>query len=629
MCCPNAGKRPVSGGLSSPLTKSFGGKKKRDEYGSKRGIPPGNRAVDRRSGARAYFQIVIRLEVVITLLVLYGILCMISLFGNFLVCYVILKNKRLHTATNFFIANLAISDLLVTFMNVPFNIARNMLDDWPLGELPCHMVNFSLSLTTYVSTYTLTSIALDRHRVVLKPLSRRLSRRFALVILILIWLVALCLSLPYGLYMRVVKQKFLITREYARCSFVGPANWANFRQFLTVMTFILQYLVPLTLIAVAYGRIVQSLWARTQVGAVTANQQLSRSRAKKKSIKLLIAVVVVFAICWFPLHMYHLLTNFHPDREKFIFNSVAFFSCHWIAISSTCYNPFVYCWLNENFREEVKSRFYWFFVPCRRRRKMRSSMDAEITLLEGDGRNNRVQSSRLDEATSGAGGSGYIVGTTKSDSGKCPSVRKDPTTTSSDVIVREIVNISADHANEIDLLPNFHNTCNGGSHLRHHHHHHHRNNQFSTWPNKYEVVRSGAKKKKAKLYGETKSISNEDSVALEDLHNALDRNNPTSLNDQDNNEVTSDSNKQVGDLSGANKSKTFLLKDSVGNLPNGQEIDNEKSNDGSMKSKEKDMNFIKHEAEDSLVLYMGSPGGNMVRYHNAAKRNLSTFDNVH
>ena len=38
-----------------------------------------------------------------------------------------------------------------------------------------------------------------------------------------------------------------------------------------------------------------------------------------------------------------------------------FFVCHWVAISSTCYNPFVYCWLNENFREEVKSRFRWCF----------------------------------------------------------------------------------------------------------------------------------------------------------------------------------------------------------------------------------------------------------------------------
>lgn len=44
-------------------------------------------------------------------------------------------------------------------------------------------------------------------------------------------------------------------------------------------------------------------------------------------------------------------------RQVFQYNSTAFFACHWVAISSTCYNPFIYCWLNENFREEVKNRF--------------------------------------------------------------------------------------------------------------------------------------------------------------------------------------------------------------------------------------------------------------------------------
>lgn len=168
------------------------------------------------------------------------------------------------------------------------------------------------------------------------------------------------------MYMRVLKVQFLITKEFRRCRFIGPGPWTDFEKFLTVTTFILQYCVPFTLIAIAYGRIVQSLWARTHVGAVTANQQLSQARAKRKSIKLLIAVVIVFAICWLPLNLYHLLTDLHPKPQMFQYNTMAFFACHWVAISSTCYNPFVYCWLNEHFREEVKSRFTCFYLPCRR-----------------------------------------------------------------------------------------------------------------------------------------------------------------------------------------------------------------------------------------------------------------------
>ena len=568
---------------------------------------------------------VIRLEATITLLVLYGILCIISVFGNFLVCYVILKNKRLHTATNFFIANLAVSDLLVTFINVPFNIARNMLEEWPFGEIPCHIVNFSLVLTTYVSTYTLTSIALDRHRVVLKPLSRRMSRRFALVILILVWLVALCLSLPYGLYMRVLKMRFLITKEVTRCRFMGPAYWTHFQEFLTVTTFLLQYLIPFMLIAVAYGRIVQSLWARTQVGAVTANQQLSRTRAKKKSIKLLIAVVVVFALCWLPLNMYHLLTDFHPDPETFKYNSVAFFICHWIAISSTCYNPFVYCWLNENFREEVKSRFYWFFVPCRRRRKMRNSMDAEITLLDGDGRNHRIQSSRLEEATSGACGGGYVGAATRSESGRYPSVRKDPTTTSSDVLLREVVNISGDQTTEIDLLPNFHSTSNGGSHY-HHHHHNRRSQQFSTWPNKGDLNRWAGKKNKY----QPRSSSKDESHPLEELEDCTEMKDLTSLTNENipehgNNICEMKNPEKSSDISESNRISPLQPPEDNRNTEKSEVV---ASSDKMSDEVDPTSCDVKNETEKTLIFQLKHNGRGAVIYQNVVRDNAPSLHAV-
>ena len=78
----------------------------------------------------------------ILLVFAYGTLTLISLFGNSIVCYVIIRNKRMYTVTNFFIANMAMSDLLLTCFNVPFNIARNLLHDWPFGNFLCHFVNF-------------------------------------------------------------------------------------------------------------------------------------------------------------------------------------------------------------------------------------------------------------------------------------------------------------------------------------------------------------------------------------------------------------------------------------------------------------------------------------------------------
>ncbi len=75
-------------------------------------------------------------------IIFYSIIFIISLFGNCLVCYVILSTRQMRTVTNFYIANLTISDIMMTLINIPFNVIRFVLDDWPFGELLCKCVPF-------------------------------------------------------------------------------------------------------------------------------------------------------------------------------------------------------------------------------------------------------------------------------------------------------------------------------------------------------------------------------------------------------------------------------------------------------------------------------------------------------
>ena len=315
----------------------------------------------------------------VVLVFAYGTLILISLFGNSIVCYVIIRNKRMYTVTNFFIANMAMSDLLLTCFNVPFNIARNLLHEWPFGSFLCHFVNFSLMVSVYVSTFTLTSIALDRQRVILYPLKPRITKQVGLTILAIIWMIAIFFSLPYGIYNEVMTVSLLV-ENVQRCRQAFPEPAKLFEKCLTLITLLLQYIVPLSLIAISYGRIVRKLWLRSNLGAVTQNQQALHARAKRKSIKLLITVVVVFAFCWMPINLYHLLTDFHPNATIFHYDSTTFFILHWIAISSTCYNPFVYCWLNESFRAEVKS----CFACCKRHRRVHPGIEIDGILLRSD-----------------------------------------------------------------------------------------------------------------------------------------------------------------------------------------------------------------------------------------------------
>lgn len=93
----------------------------------------------------------------------YGLIVVLSLFGNLLVCRVCVRNM---TKTNALIMSLAASDLLMTVFNIPFNFFRLLNYSWPFGSVMCFLVNFVQHLVVYISSYTMAIIAIHRYRSV-------------------------------------------------------------------------------------------------------------------------------------------------------------------------------------------------------------------------------------------------------------------------------------------------------------------------------------------------------------------------------------------------------------------------------------------------------------------------------
>ncbi|XP_066415763.1 G-protein coupled receptor 83-like isoform X2 [Molothrus aeneus] len=243
------------------------------------------------------------------LIVAYSVIIIMSLFGNMLVCHVVLKNKKMHSATSLFIVNLAVSDIMITLLNTPFTL------------------------------------------VILNPLKQRMSLTKGALSISVIWLMATCFSLPHAVYQKLFQYNYREATVRSLClpDFPEPAElvW----KYLDLSTFLLLYLLPLLIITVTYMRLAKKLWLRNAIGDVTMQQYVTHLRNKKKSIKMLMLVVVVFAVCWFPLNCYVVLISSLGIRTK---NSL-YFALHWFAMSSTCYNPFIYCWLNESFRAGLRS----------------------------------------------------------------------------------------------------------------------------------------------------------------------------------------------------------------------------------------------------------------------------------
>lgn len=81
---------------------------------------------------------------------------------------------------------------------------------------------------------------------------------------------------------------------------------------------------------------------------------------KRRTNRMLIAMVTVFGVSWLPLNTVNLVNDVNESTGDWPYYNLSFFMVHAIAMSSTCYNPFLYAWLNENFRKEFKQVSFMF-----------------------------------------------------------------------------------------------------------------------------------------------------------------------------------------------------------------------------------------------------------------------------
>lgn len=277
----------------------------------------------------------------------YANIFVLGIFGNVLVCFVVVRNRHMHTVTNFFITNLALSDVLLCVLAVPFTPLYTFLGQWVFGNTLCHLVPYAQGVSVYISTLTLTSIAVDRFLVIIYPFRPRMKIERCVMIILGIWFVSLLVTLPYGLYVQLEEPQ-------SYCEEHWPSE--HFRKAFSSVTSILQFVVPFFVIAFCYVCVSVRLndRARCKPGSKSGKREEADRERKRRTNRMLIAMVAIFGISWLPLNIINIIEDFYSKANDWSYYRLCFFMTHCLAMSSTCYNPFLYAWLNDNFRKEFK-----------------------------------------------------------------------------------------------------------------------------------------------------------------------------------------------------------------------------------------------------------------------------------
>ncbi|XP_044284437.1 neuromedin-K receptor [Varanus komodoensis] len=282
----------------------------------------------------------------------YGVVVAVAVFGNVVVIWIILAHKRMRTVTNYFLVNLAFSDASVAAFNTLINFIYALHGEWYFGEAYCRFQNFFPITAVFASIYSMTVIAVDRYMAIIDPLKPRLSATATKVVIVSIWILAFLLAFPQCLFS---KTKVMPGRTL--CYVFWPGGMKQ-RFTYHIIVIALVYCFPLLVMGITYTIVGITLWGG-EIPGDTSDKYHEQLKAKRKVVKMMIVVVLTFAVCWLPYHIYFIVTGIYENLNRWKYIQQIYLATFWLAMSSTMYNPIIYCCLNKRFRAGFKRAFQW------------------------------------------------------------------------------------------------------------------------------------------------------------------------------------------------------------------------------------------------------------------------------
>ncbi|XP_017766627.1 PREDICTED: neuropeptide CCHamide-1 receptor-like [Eufriesea mexicana] len=326
------------------------------------------------------------------------LILLIGLTGNGVLALTILRHSNMWNVPNIYVFSLALGDLLVIVTCVPFTFTVYILDSWPFGLVFCKVSECVKDISIGVSVFTLTALSADRFFAIVDPMRKlhatgtgRRATRFAVIVAALIWLLAIMCSIPGSFsYIRVFKVNSNVS--FQAC-YPYPAEFGpNYPKTILVCRFFIYYAVPLSIIAFFYILMARHLMRSTRNIPGEMQCQVKQVKARKKVAKMVMAFVIVFAVCFFPQHVFMLWFYIHPTAQR---DYNAFWHCFRIlsfclAFTNSCINPIALYCVSSTFRKYF-DRYLLCCVPRRIRRRHRRSSDLSS---RGRGQSFSLMSSR-------------------------------------------------------------------------------------------------------------------------------------------------------------------------------------------------------------------------------------------
>ncbi|XP_072553935.1 endothelin receptor type B-like [Paramormyrops kingsleyae] len=290
----------------------------------------------------------------------------VGIVGNTTLLRIIYQNKCMRNGPNALIANLALGDLIYISINIPINVYKLLAMRWPFSEQPfglflCKLVPFLQKASVGITVLNLCALSVDRFRAVVSW-SRVQGVGIPLVTaieIVSIWILSIVLAVPEAVVFDMVS--FSYKNVTMRTCMLKPQT--PFMMFYTNVKdwwlFGFYFCMPLACTAAFYSLMTcEMLHRRNGDLRIALTEHLKQ---RKEVAKAVFCLVLIFALCWFPLHLSRILKKMvytqndrgRCDLLKFLL--VLDYLSKNLATINSCINPIILYFVSKKFKNCFKS----------------------------------------------------------------------------------------------------------------------------------------------------------------------------------------------------------------------------------------------------------------------------------
>ncbi|XP_051783543.1 octopamine receptor-like [Erpetoichthys calabaricus] len=288
--------------------------------------------------------------------VLLTLIDLVTFLGNTVVFICPAVEKRLRTVTYMFIMSLAMADLLVACLVMPFSIIYEVTGMWLFGKQFCKVwISFDVMFCT-ASIVTLCFISLDRYCSVVTPYHypKRMSRRRCIIMTVTIWVYSSLISfLPVMQGWNEIPGVDFDTSS--DCIFV--TNW-TFAIVASALAFYIPFLIMCTMYFFIYRA---SRLKATRIVSQTLDihyhpnsKRPNNLQLENKATRTMSIIISVFVMCWLPYFVLNVWIAAKGEDSESPIITYIFKVITWLGYCNSTINPMLYAFLNRDFQRALK-----------------------------------------------------------------------------------------------------------------------------------------------------------------------------------------------------------------------------------------------------------------------------------